>query len=196
MSHAPNAHAAQQPSPWVRRHAPLLVPGSRVLDLAAGAGRHARFLASLGHAVLAVDRDAGALATLADATGVTTRIVDLESGRWPLAGERFDAIVVANYLHRPTFPALLDTLSDAGVLLYETFAAGNEAFGRPSNPDFLLAPGELLERVRGRLAVVSYEEGRIERDGGAAIVQRIAAVAPRYARPWALPAGRPCRTKG
>lgn len=187
MSHATHAHASQRPSPWVRRHAVLLAPGSRVLDLAAGAGRHARFLASLGYAVVAVDRDADALGSLAGVAGVTTRTLDLESGRWPLAGERFDAIVVANYLHRPSFPALLDALSEAGVLLYETFAAGHEALGRPSNPDFLLAPGELIERVRGRLAVVSYEEGRIERDGGDAIVQRIAAVGPRYARPWTLP---------
>jgi SAM-dependent methyltransferase len=177
-------HGAQDPSPWVRRHAGLLAPRSRVLDLAAGRGRHARFLAALGHRVVAVDRDTDALATLRGVAEVTTRACDLESGAWPLEGERFDAIVVTNYLHRPTLPALLATLSDAGVLLYETFAAGHEAFGRPSNPDFLLASGELLELVRGRLAVVSYEEGRIERDGGPAVVQRIAAVGPRRARPW------------
>ena len=189
MSPASHAHPPSEPSAWVVRHAALLAPGSRVLDLAAGTGRHARFLASRGHRVVAIDRDADALATLAGVANVETRVHDLESGRWPLAGERFDAIVVANYLHRPTFPALVAALSDAGVLLYETFAAGNEAFGRPTNPDFLLAAGELLERVHGRLAVVSYEEGRIERGGGAAVVQRIAAVGLRYAHPWRLPEG-------
>ncbi|HET9340067.1 MAG TPA: methyltransferase domain-containing protein [Casimicrobiaceae bacterium] len=186
MSLAPHGHLAAAPSPWVRQHASLVPPRSRVLDLAAGTGRHARFMASLGHAVVAVDRDADALSALAGVGGVETRVLDLETDRWPLEGERFDAIVVANYLHRPAFGAMLATLSDAGVLLYETFAAGNEAFGRPSNPAFLLASGELLERVRGRLAVVSYEEGRVEREGAAAVVQRIAAVGPRHPRPWPI----------
>ena len=182
-------HASSDPSPWVRRHAALLGPRSRVLDVAAGHGRHARFLAALGHHVLAVDRDAEALATSAAIPRVETRTLDLEGPRWPLAHERFDAIVVVNYLHRPSFDAMLATLSDAGVLVYETFAAGNEAFGRPSNPAFLLAPGELVERTRGRLAIVSYEEGRVVRAGAPAVVQRIAAVGPSYERPWAVPEG-------
>jgi SAM-dependent methyltransferase len=163
-----------------------LLAGARVLDLAAGRGRHARLFAARGAHVVAVDRDAEALASLAGVPGVETRVLDLEGHAWPLAGERFAAIVVANYLHRPAFGAILAALSDAGVLLYETFAAGNEAFGRPSNPAFLLASGELLERVRGRLAVVSYEEGRVEREGAAAVVQRIAAVGPRHPRPWPI----------
>ena len=180
-------HATPGPSAWVRRHAVLIRPQARVLDLAAGHGRHARLLASLGHDVLAVDRDAAALATLAGVAGLRTRTVDLESGPWPLAGERFDAIVVANYLYRASFGAMLDALADDGVLVYETYAAGNEAFGRPANPAFLLAAGELLERVRGRLAVVAFEEGVVAREGGQAVVQRLAAVGPRHARPWRLP---------
>lgn len=180
-------HSLTEPSAWVRRHAALIRPSSRVLDLAAGRGRHARLLAALGHDVLAVDRDAVALAALAGVAGVRTLAADLEAGAWPLAGEHFDAIVVANYLHRPSFDAMLGTLADDGVLVYETFAAGNEAFGRPSNPDFLLVAGELLERVRGRLAVVAYEEGVVMRAGGQAVVQRLAAVGPRHARPWPLP---------
>lgn len=180
-------HATSEPSAWVRRHAALILPGARVLDLAAGRGRHARLLAALGHDVLAVDRDAAALASLAGVARVRTRTVDLESGPWPLAGERFGAIVVANYLHRPSFDAMLGALADDGVLVYETFAAGNETFGRPSNPDFLLAAGELLDRVRGRLGVVAFEEGVVTREGGQAVVQRLAAVGPRHARPWPLP---------
>ena len=178
------------PAAWLRRHAPLMRPRSRVLDLAAGHGRNARYLAALGHNVLAVDRDEDALATIAAVPRVETRALDLEGRpRWPLEHERFDAIVVVHYLHRPSFDAMLGTLSDGGVLIYETFAQGNERYGRPSNPAFLLVPGELLERVRGRLAVVSYEEGRVERGGTPAVVARIAAVGAAYERPWPLPEG-------
>ena len=180
------ANATAEPSSWVRRHAALFRPRSRVLDLAAGGGRHARFLAFLGHDVVAVDRDADALAMLRGVERVATRVLDLESGAWPLAGERYDAIVVVNYLHRPTFDAMLALLADDGVLVYETFAAGNEAFGRPSNPAFLLASGELLERVRGTLDVVAYEEGVVARESGQAVVQRLAAVGRRHPRPRPL----------
>jgi len=191
-------HATLEPSAWVRRHARLIRPGAGALDLAAGYGRHARLLAAQGHDVLAVDRDAAALATLAGIAGIRTRVADLERPRARReirdarpdpadARERFDAIVVANYLHRPSFDAVLGALADDGVLVYETFAAGNEAYGRPANPDFLLAAGELLERVRGRLAVVAFEEGVVTRAGGRAVVQRLAAVGRRYARPWPLP---------
>ena len=109
-------------------------------------------------------------------TGVTVREADLEGAPWPFAGTTFDAIVVANYLHRPLFAPLLDALAADGVLLYETFALGNEAFGRPSNPDFLLAPHELLEVARGRSQVVAFEQGRVDDGGRTAVVQRIAAV--------------------
>ena len=130
------------PSPWIVRHAALVPPGP-VLDLACGSGRHARFFAAAGHPVLAVDRDADALATLNGVPGVSTRCVDLEGEDWPLAGERFAGIVVCNYLWRPRLHELPRLLLAGGVLLYETFMHGNAAYGKPSNPDFLLAPGEL-----------------------------------------------------
>lgn len=140
------------PSAWVARWAALISRG-RVLDLACGGGRHARLLVSLGYEVLAVDREPQSI------PGARFLRADLEDGSpWPLAGERFQGIVVTNYLHRPLFPRILDALTPTGVLIYETFAAGNEHFGKPSNPDFLLRPGELLDVVRGRLRVGAYED--------------------------------------
>jgi len=182
MSHpASNPHYGLSPSPWIVRFAPLVASGARVLDLAAGHGRHAVYFAARGAKVLAVDRDAAALATFAATPGIETQVADLESGTWPLAGERFDAIVVIHYLHRPLFAPLLAALAEDGVLLYETFATGNEAYGKPSNPDFLLAPGELLERVRESLTVVAFEQGRVAGESPA-VLQRLAAVGP--ARRW------------
>jgi SAM-dependent methyltransferase len=162
------------PSPWVVRWAHLIAPRGSVLDVAAGGGRHARWLAARGHRVTAIDRDADAMAALEDVAEAI--VADIESAAWPFAGRRFDAIVVANYLWRPLFPALRDTLAPGGVLLYETFAAGNEAVGRPRRPDFLLARGELLAAAEG-LRIVAYEDGFLadpER-----FVQRIAAVCAR-----------------
>lgn len=144
------------PSPWVVRWAGLIRPGGEVLDLACGAGRHARYLASLGFEVCAVDRDAGLFPN--PPAGVRLQAADLEAGPWPFAARRFDAIVVTNYLHRPLLPLLAASLEPGGVLVYETFARGNERFGKPSNPDFLLLPGELLDVARGRLRVVAYED--------------------------------------
>jgi SAM-dependent methyltransferase len=172
------------PSPWMRRFASLVPRGARVLDVAAGRGRHARLFAAQGARVLAVDRDAGALAELDAVSGVTTRVADLEDAPWPFAGEVFDAVVVANYLHRPLFPHLLAALAADGALLYETFAAGNERFGRPSNPAFLLASGELADVVRDRLTLVAFEQGLVEGERPA-VVQRIAAIG--RARPWPPP---------
>ena len=138
-THAPLA----TPSAWVTRFAPLIPPGE-VLDLACGSGRHARLLAALGLSVLAVDRDAAALAQAAGER-IETCQFDLEQGAaWPFAPGRFTGIVVCNYLHRPLFASLLAALAPGGVLIYETFALGNAQFGKPANPDFLLAPGELL----------------------------------------------------
>jgi SAM-dependent methyltransferase len=176
MSVRSNPHFGLAPSPWVARHAALIAPGMRVLDLAAGHGHHARFLAERGAEVLAVDRDAAALATLAGTPRVTTRVADLEGTDWPLAGERFDAIVVVHYLYRPRVADLLSLIGDAGVLIYETFAAGNEAFGRPSNPDFLLRDGELLAWSRDRMTVVAFEQGKVSLYGSSAVIQRIAAI--------------------
>jgi len=170
-----SSHEIQLPSPWVVRWAALVRPGSEVLDLACGTGRHARFLAARGCSVLAVDRDAEAIAALATVAGVFTRVADLEGAAWPFAPSSFDAVVVANYLHRPLFGPIFDALRPGGVLVYETFMAGNERFGRPSNPHFLLRPGELLAAVQGQLEVVAFEQGEV----GAprpAVVQRICAL--------------------
>ncbi|MFO7190155.1 MAG: methyltransferase domain-containing protein [Pseudomonadota bacterium] len=170
-------HTTQTPSDWVVRWAPLVRPGGTVLDLACGYGRHARLFAACGHPVVAADRDAAALATLAGEANIETRVVDLEAqgAPWPFGAARFAGIVVTNYLHRPLFPPLLDALEEGGVLIYETFMAGNERYGKPSNPAFLLRPHELLEQVHGRLAVVAFEQGEVA-SPRPAVVQRICAV--------------------
>lgn len=162
-------------SPWIARWAHLIPAGARVLDLACGSGRHARFLAVRGAHVLAVDRDQAALDTLAAEPRVTVQCCDLEAGTWPLGDARFDAIVVTNYLHRPRFSALRSALAPGAVLLYETFAVGHQAFGRPTNPDFLLRPGELLT-LCADLHVLAYEDGTIGQPASAR-VQRIVAIA-------------------
>ena len=171
-----DADSSLPPSAWVRRFAPLIPRDGKVLDLACGNGRHSRYLAALGHGVEAVDRDSEALAALAGERGIATRAADLEQGPWPYAAQRFDGIVVTNYLYRPRLGDLLRTLMPGGVLIYETFMVGNEKFGKPSNPDFLLRPGELLDVVRPTLNVVAFEQGRIETPKPA-VVQRICAVA-------------------
>ena len=171
------------PSPWVVRFAPLVVPGSTVLDVAAGAGRHAVHFAGRGHPVLALDRDAAALERLANVPNVVTRLADLESGASPFGDMRYGGIVVTNYLHRPLFGALTAALAPDGVLLYETFMQGNERYGRPSNPAFLLAPGELLAVFGGALRVVAFEQGEIVAPGRTAVMQRIAVVGHAHAWP-------------
>lgn len=163
------------PSPWMTRFAPLIPAGGEVLDYACGGGRHARWLAVRGFRVEAVDRDGEALEALAGLPNLTPRVAELEAGTWPYAGRRFDAVVVANYLYRPRLQSLLGLLSPGGVLLYETFMVGNERFGKPSNPDFLLRPGELLDLTRGAFTVVAFEQGEVVRPRPA-MVQRICAV--------------------
>lgn len=177
MTGSPTAetHGTSAPSPWVRRFADLLPAGGRVLDLACGKGRHSRFLLAAGHPVTAVDIDVSGLADLAGDARLEVLDTDLETGAaFPLAGRRFAGVVVTNYLHRPLLPALVAAVDDGGLLIYETFARGNEAFGRPSNPDFLLAPGELLRAVEGRLRVLAYEDLVVDTPRPAAI-QRICA---------------------
>ena len=131
------------PSPWVERHLSLIPSGGQVLDLACGSGRHARLLAARGYEVVAVDRDFAAISELHGLAGVTARQLDLERGDWPLAGERFAGIVATNYLWRPRLADVCALLDRGGVLIYETFMVGNEAYGKPANPEFLLRPGEL-----------------------------------------------------
>jgi SAM-dependent methyltransferase len=154
-----------------------------VLDLACGNGRHSRLLVSLGHRVLAVDRDADALAKVAG-EGITTLQCDLETEGASEAAElfapqRYTGIVVTNYLHRPLFPALFSSLAVGGILIYETFARGNELFGKPSNPDYLLAPGELLDAIRSNaskpLRIIAFEDGYVH-DPRPAAIQRICAM--------------------
>jgi SAM-dependent methyltransferase len=169
-----HAHGPDRPSDWVANWAHRIAPKGTVLDLACGSGRHSRFLAARGYRVCAVDRDPRALAALNGIEGVSVRQADLENGSWPLDGLKFDGVVVANYLHRPLFPRILDALVPAGMLIYETFAAGNERFGKPSNADFLLRAGELLDIVRGRLRVIAYEDLEVA-EPGPACIQRICA---------------------
>lgn len=161
-----------QASAWVRRFAPLIRTGGGVLDMACGGGRHTRFLAALGYAVEAVDRDGEAISGLAGIPGVTARQADLEGGPWPYYGVAFDGIIVTNYLHRPLIPNLFGALAPGGVLIYETFMVGNERFGKPTDPAHLLRSGELLELVRKRFAVVAFEQGEVEYPRPA-VVQRI-----------------------
>jgi SAM-dependent methyltransferase len=169
-------------SPWVARFA-RLVPDGEVLDLACGGGRHARHLAALGHPVLAVDRDPAALAAAAG-QGIVTLQCDLEdeAAAWPFEAARFAGIIVTNYLHRPLIPHLANSLMPNGLLIYETFARGNEAFGKPSNPAFLLAEGELLQHAqRHRLRVLAFEDGYVNAPK-AAMVQRLCAAGPDFSR--------------
>jgi SAM-dependent methyltransferase len=172
-----DSHRLDTPSAWVVRWAATAPAGSAVLDVACGGGRHARYFAGRGHTVEAVDRDATALAALAGVNSITPQCADIEGGSWPYAGRTFGVVVVTNYLHRRLFPHLLEALGPGGVLIYETFAAGNERYGRPSNPDFLLRPGELLDVVRSQLRVIAYEDLYVDTPKPA-MVQRICAIRP------------------
>ncbi len=172
------AHLAVPVSPWVARFAALIPPGARALDVACGSGRHTLFLAARGVRVDAVDRDAQALVPLCAVAGVAPLCADLEGGApWPYAGRQFDAVVVTNYLHRPLFPEIAAALAPGGLSIYETFMAGNERFGKPSNPDFLLRPHELLDWARGwpgGATVLAFEQGEVN-EPKPAVTQRICA---------------------
>jgi hypothetical protein len=168
MEPAIPGHGLEAPSPWVMRWAQL-VPRGAVLDVATGGGRHAKLFRDQGCEVVAVDREPQSIA------GVKFVQADLEDGRpWPFAGQRFAGIVVTNYLHRALFAAIVSSLAEEGVLIYETFMVGNERYGKPSNPDFLLRPGELLEAFAA-LTPVAFEQGTVERPKPA-VVQRLCAV--------------------
>jgi SAM-dependent methyltransferase len=147
--------SSQAPSPWILRFLPLTAGGT-ALDLAAGTGRHSRLLLAHGLAVTVLDRDPD---QQPDAQGLTKIRTDLENGGpWPLPGRRFDLVLVTNYLHRPILPDIIGAVAPGGLLLYETFAQGNERFGKPSNPDFLLRPGELAAAVAGHLEILAFED--------------------------------------
>lgn len=165
--------ASTAPSVWVNRSLPLIKPGGRVLDVAAGYGRHVRLLRDCGFAVCAVDRDVTALVAFAGPC-CEVRRVDLETDDPSQLGDDYDGVVVTNYLHRPLLPAIARALAPGGVLIYETFARGNESFGTPRNPDFLLRPGELLEAFT-TLTVVAFEQGEVSIPRPA-VIQRLAAV--------------------
>jgi SAM-dependent methyltransferase len=171
----PAGHALSEASAWVQRWSHLLQPQASVLDVACGSGRHLAWFSQCGHTVTGVDVDIQAAA--ANVSSASLIQSDLEADPWPLqkdgAPEHFGAVVVTNYLWRPLMPTLLASLAPGAVLLYETFAAGNETIGRPRNPDFLLQPGELLALCTG-LHVVAYEHGFL--DQPARYVQRIAAL--------------------
>ncbi len=175
-------HGSETPSAWVQRWSHLVPAGGSVLDVACGHGRHLRWFAQRGHAVTGVDRSPEAVAAV-QPLGRTV-LADIENGPWPLDGERFDAVVVTNYLWRPLLPRILDSVAVGGVLLYETFASGNESVGKPSRPDFLLQPGELLQASQG-LHIVAYEDGFCDRPER--FVQRLAAVRKRPATPGQPP---------
>ncbi len=175
----PSPHPADlspSPSPWVWRWTPLLPAGSTVLDVACGHGRHVRWFAQRGHPVTGIDRDPAAIAAVRG-LGQTVEAIeaDIENSPWPLAGRRFGAVVVTNYLWRPLLPTLLASVADGGALIYETFAVGNETVGRPSRADFLLRTGELLALCNGpEWRIVAYEDGFL--NAPERFVQRIAAV--------------------
>lgn len=168
-------HGLEPPSPWVTRFAHLVAPSASVLDVACGAGRHATFFARRGAVVDAVDRDPAVATAFSGLPAVRFLAADIEAGPWPYGGRHFDAVIVTNYLHRPLFPALRESLAEGGVLIYETFAIGNEVFGKPSNPAFLLQPGELLAAFADGCFVVAYEDGLIEAPRRAR-VQRLCAL--------------------
>lgn len=165
------AHAALQPSDWVRRWSHLVPASGAVLDVACGHGRHMRWFAQRGHAVTGIDRDPAAISAVQPLGRAI--LADIESGPWPLPGEAFAAVVVTNYLWRALVGQVLASVAEGGVLLYETFAEGNESVGKPARPDFLLRHGELLTLCAG-LRVVAYEDGFLDQPDR--FVQRIAAV--------------------
>ena len=169
----PSNHGAQAASDWITRFAHLVQPQGSVLDLACGMGRHTRFFHASNHALTSVDKAPEATQSIANIAEAIT--ADIENGPWPLTGRSFDGVVITNYLWRPLWPQILASVKPGGVLLYETFGQGNEAYGKPSRPDFLLAPGELLQVCAG-WTIVAYEHGLLRQPER--VVQRIAAIKP------------------
>jgi SAM-dependent methyltransferase len=169
-------HDAASPSTWVTTHAHRIAPGGTVLDLACGSGRHTRYLLEQGFRVMALDINMTGLEDLAGTTGLAMMEADLENGPWPLGNADFDGVVVTNYLWRLLFPRLRDAVTPGGVLIYETFAEGNEAYGKPSNPDFLLREGELADWFSD-WDVVAYDHLTVD-SPRPAVIQHICAIRP------------------
>ena len=163
------------PSKWVVEHAPLISKGGKVLDLACGSGRHAIWLSRQGYQVDAVDRDAQTLAGMQGMPNINVSIADLETGNWPATDQRYDGIVVSRYLFRPLLSTLAEMLNPNGVLIYETFMLGNERYGRPSNPDYLLARDELISVYAPLLKIYAFEQGKVD-EPVPAMTQRICAI--------------------
>ncbi|MGE0611647.1 MAG: class I SAM-dependent methyltransferase [Hyphomicrobiales bacterium] len=175
--------AMPEPSPWVARFLPGVKRGGHVLDVACGRGRHLKLALGQGYRVTGIDRDVSRAAPLAEDPALTLIEADLETGgAMPVGDERFDGVVVTFYLWRPILPRIVAAVAEDGLLIYETFALGQERRGHPSNPDFLLRPNELIEAATPRLTVIAYEQG-LTRDGRPKLVQRIAACGPGH--PWA-----------
>ncbi|MBI06025.1 MAG: SAM-dependent methyltransferase [Rhodospirillaceae bacterium] len=174
MRHSIPNHRHGRPSPWITRFASKIASGSKVLDLACGNGRHSRYLLRLGHTVTACDINISALTDIKDEARLEIIACDLENSPWPFGDRHFAAIIITNYLHRPLFPDVVATLAPAGLLLYETFAAGNEAFGRPRNPKYLLKRGELISGILDNLTIIAYEDVTIDTPHPAC-VQRVCA---------------------
>jgi SAM-dependent methyltransferase len=171
-------HGAEPPSEWVKRWSHLVKPQGRVLDVACGHGRHATYFYEQNNPVALVDIDQAAIESIALEGNACEKVVaDIENGPWPFAGMQFDAVLVTNYLWRPLMPTLLASLAPGDVMIYETFAQGNETVGKPSRPDFLLRTAELLNLCRS-LRVVAFEDGFLPAASGmsARFVQRIVAL--------------------
>jgi SAM-dependent methyltransferase len=174
MSYSPSDHRCGPPSPWIKRFAGEIQPTSSVLDLACGSGRHSLLMLELGHSVVACDIKLSSLGNLKQRDKLELVEADLENAPWPFPERQFAAIIVTNYLYRPLFPQILAALAPGGLLLYETFAAGNEQFGRPLNPDHLLNRGELLSGILTGLTIIAYEDVTISEPRPAAL-QRVCA---------------------
>jgi SAM-dependent methyltransferase len=167
------------PSAWVSTYLPPAKTGDTALDVACGSGRHLKLAWERGYLVTGVDRDTDAISAMQSVAGVTIHACDLENGApWPFTGKTFQAIIVTNYLYRPQLLAVIASVAPNGILIYETFATGNANFGRPSNPKYLLQPGELLAAVDGRLTPIAYQIATLPNPNR--MVQRIAAVGPTH----------------
>ena len=176
MTNDPPTHTTSVPSFWVKRFAKQIPTHATALDLACGSGRNGRWLMARGLHVTFLDRDVSAIADLAPAADAEIIKADLETGGpFPILGRQYDCVVVTNYLWRDILDDICEAVTPRGWLIYETFGVGNEVFGRPHNPDFLLRPGELAETVRDSFRIIGYEHGQREIPSPA-VIQRLAAI--------------------